>query len=310
VVPTLTIVDDYQGAAYASVDWSSVASTYEIQSIREHLAEDELATRLRDTEVLVVIRQRTALTATLLERLPGLRLVIATGLNHSVIDFDSLERHGVRVAHTTGSGDSGVPELTIGMIIALFRNIVQEDAAMRAGGWQQTIGMRLAGKTMGILGLGRLGQPVSALARALDMTVIAWSPNLTQERAEAHGVRAVTKAELFAQSDVVTVHMPLNDATVAIVGAEDIARMKPTAYLINTSRGPLVDESALVTALTDNMIAGAGLDVFDTEPLPVDHPLRSLPNTLLSPHLGYVTVENYRNTFEQVLAIVVDFTQA
>jgi phosphoglycerate dehydrogenase-like enzyme len=187
------------------------------------------------------------------------------------------------------------------MTIALMRNFAQEDAAVRAGGWQHTIGPGLAGRTLGVVGLGRLGIPVARLAQAFDMIVLAWSPHLTQQRADPYGVTAVDKRTLFAESDVLTIHMPLSDASRGLIGAEDLALMKPTAYLINTSRGPIVDEAALVAALREQRIAGAGLDVYDVEPLPPDHPLRSLRNTLLLPHIGYVTTDNYRVWFGQVV---------
>jgi phosphoglycerate dehydrogenase-like enzyme len=200
-----------------------------------------------------------------------------------------------------------MPELTIGMIIALTRNFAKEDAAVRAGGWQHTIGPGLSGSTLGVVGLGRLGTPVAALAQAFGMKVIAWSPHLSAERAAEHGVRAVTKAELFSQSDVITVHVPLADGTRGMVGADDLALMKPTAYLVNTSRGPIVDQAALVEALRQNRIAGAGLDVYDTEPLPLDDPLRSLPNTLLLPHIGYVTTDAYRVFYRDAVEDIVAF---
>ncbi len=193
----------------------------------------------------------------------------------------------------TGSGGTGMPELTIGMIIALLRNFAAEDAAVRAGRWQHTIGVQLSGRTLGIVGLGRQGIPVARLAQAIGMHVIAWSPNLTAEHATEHGARAVSKEELFSTADVVSIHMPLSERSRGIVGAAELALMRPDAYLINTSRGPIVDEDALIDALSTSRIAGAGLDVYGVEPLPVDHPLRSLPNTLLLPHIGYVTRESY-----------------
>jgi phosphoglycerate dehydrogenase-like enzyme len=223
---------------------------------------------------------------------------------NAAIDVDAARRQGVVVSGTSGSSRA-MPEITMGMMIALARNFAQEDAAVRAGGWQHTIGPELAGHTLGIVGLGRLGTPVARLAQAFDMTVIAWSPHLTQERADEHGVRAVDKASLFAESDFVTVHMPLSYDSRGLIGADDLARMKPTAYLINTSRGPIVDEASLLAALAEGRIAGAGLDVYDTEPLPVDHPLRSLRNTLLLPHIGYVTTDTYRTWFAQVVDDIV-----
>jgi len=250
--------------------------------------------------VVVAMRERTPFPAHVLDQLPALRLLVTTGKGNAAIDVAAAERRGVMVCGTTSSG-SAVPELTIGMIIALTRSFAQEDAAVRTGGWQHTIGPGLAGSTLGIIGLGRLGVPVAELAQAFGMSVIAWSPNLTQERAEPHGVRAVSKGELFAGSDVITIHMPLSDTSRGLVQGDDLALMKPTAYLINTSRGPIVDEAALIDVLRDRRIAGAGLDVYDVEPLPVDHPLRGLPNTLLLPHIGYVTTDAYRTWYGQVV---------
>jgi phosphoglycerate dehydrogenase-like enzyme len=242
-----------------------------------------------------------------LSGLPTLRLLVTTGMSNASIDLDAAARQGIIVCGTSGSGNA-MPELTIGMMIALTRNFAQEDAAVRAGGWQHTIGPGLSGLTLGVVGLGRLGVPVASLAQAFGMTVIAWSPNLTQARAEPHGVRAVDKRELFSTADVITIHMPLSAASRGLIGRADLALMKPSSYLINTSRGPIVDEAALIDALRGERIAGAGLDVFDVEPLPVDHPLRSLRNTLLLPHIGYVTSDNYRTFYGQVVEDIVAFT--
>ena len=271
---TVTVLDDYQSVALSSADWSPVQAAHSVELITEHIADPaELVRRLANAS----------------------------------IDLDAAARSGVVVCGAGGSGNS-MPELTIGMMIALTRNFAQEDAAVRAGGWQHTIGPGLSGTTLGVVGLGRLGVPVAKLAQAFGMSVNAWSPNLTQERADPHGVRAVDKRELFSTSDVVTIHMPLSDASRGLIGADDLALMKPTAYLINTSRGPIVDESALIDVLRAGRIAGAGLDVYDVEPLPVDHPLRSLPNTLLLPHIGYVTSDNYRSFYEHVVEDIVAFT--
>jgi phosphoglycerate dehydrogenase-like enzyme len=306
-MPIVTILDDYQGVALASADWSAVSPTHTIDVIGEHIADPhELAARLRDSEVIVAMRERTPFAASLLKELPALRLLITTGLVNASIDLPAAAARGVTVCGTRGAGNA-MPELTIGMIIALTRNFAKEDAAVRAGGWQHTIGPGLSGSTLGIVGLGRLGIPVARLAQAFGMSVIAWSPHLTAERAEEHGVRAVGKAELFSQSDVITVHVPLADGTRGMVGAADLAMMKPSAYLVNTSRGPIVDEAALVRALRENRIAGAGLDVYDTEPLPLDHPLRSLPNTLLLPHIGYVTTDQYRAFYRDAVEDIVAF---
>jgi phosphoglycerate dehydrogenase-like enzyme len=291
--PTVTILDDYQGIASTCADWSAVEEQFVVESVHEALlTEDAIVERLAASTVIVAMRERTAFPASLLHRLPALRLLVTTGMANASIDLDAAGAAGITVSGTGGKGNS-MPELTIGMMIALMRHFAEEDAAVRAGGWQHTIGPGLAGRTLGIVGLGRLGTPVAALAQAFAMSVLAWSPHLTPERAEPLGVTAVGKDELFSRSDVITVHMPLNDATRGLVGAEDLARMKPTAYLINTSRGPIVDEAALIEALRHGRIAGVGLDVYDQEPLPSDHPLRTLRRTLLLPHIGYVTTENY-----------------
>jgi phosphoglycerate dehydrogenase-like enzyme len=224
---------------------------------------------------------------------------------NAAIDMAAASARGITVCGTGAAGNA-MPELTIGMIIALLRHFAAEDAAVRAGGWQHTIGVGLAGRTLGVVGLGRLGVPVARLAQAFAMDVIAWSPNLTAERAAAVGARAVSKEELFASADVVTIHMPLSERSRGIVGAAELALMKPSAYLVNTSRGPIVEEAALLDALAAGRIAGAGLDVYDTEPLPREHPLRSMPNTLLLPHIGYVTGDAYEvfytHAVEDVLA--------
>jgi phosphoglycerate dehydrogenase-like enzyme len=304
-MPTVTVLDDYQDVALTLADWSPVRSKYTVEAIREHIADQsELIARLRDSEVVVAMRERTPFPADVLKQLPALRLLVTTGPRNASIDVDAAKAQGITVCGTTGTG-TAMPEITLGMIIALTRNFAQEDAAVRAGEWQHTIGPGLAGSTLGVIGLGRLGIPVAQLAQAFQMSVLAWSPNLTQDRAERYGVRAVDKRTLFAESDVLTIHMPLSSRTRGLIGAEDFALMKPTAYLINTSRGPIVDEAALVEALRAGRIAGAGLDVYDVEPLAADHPLRSLPNTLLLPHIGYVTTDNYRIWYGQVVEDIV-----
>jgi phosphoglycerate dehydrogenase-like enzyme len=306
-VPIVTILDDYQGVALTSADWSAVSGSYTLDVIGEHIAdEDALTARLRDSDVIVAMRERTPFPASVLKSLPALRLLITTGPVNASIDLPAAAAAGITVCGTGGAGNA-MPELTIGMIIALTRNFAQEDAAVRAGGWQHTIGPGLSGTTLGVLGLGRLGAPVARLAQAFGMSVIAWSPHLSAERAAEHGVRAVTKAELFSQADVITVHVPLADGTRGMVGADDLALMRSSAYLVNTSRGPIVDQTALVEALRENRIAGAGLDVYDTEPLPLDDPLRSLPNTLLLPHIGYVTTDAYRVFYRHAVEDIVAF---
>jgi phosphoglycerate dehydrogenase-like enzyme len=304
----VTVLDDYQAVALASADWSEVQAAHTIEVITEHIADESaLVRRLVQSEIVVAMRERTPFTADVLAELPALRLLVTTGMANASIDLDAAARHGILVCGARGSGNA-MPELTIGMMIALTRNFAQEDAAVRSGGWQHTIGPGLSGATLGVVGLGRLGVPVATLAVALGMTVIAWSPNLTQARAEPHGVRAVDKRELFSTADVISIHMPLSDASRGLIGGADLALMKPSAYLINTSRGPIVDEAALIDALRAGRIAGAGLDVYDIEPLPVDHPLRSLRNTLLLPHIGYVTSDNYRTFYRDVVEDIVAFT--
>jgi phosphoglycerate dehydrogenase-like enzyme len=298
----VTILDDYQSVALRSADWSGVQDRFEVEVLSEHVADvDELAARLARTQVIVAMRERTPFPAATLARLPELRLLVTTGMSNASIDLAAAAAQGVTVCGTGAAGNA-MPELTLGMIIALLRNFAAEDAAVRAGRWQHTIGVGLAGRTLGVLGLGRLGIPVARLAQAVGMHVIAWSPNLTPERAAEHGVRAVSKQQLFAESDVVTIHMPLSERSRGLVGVEELALMRPTAYLINTSRGPIVDEQALVDALTEQRIAGAGLDVYDIEPLPVDHILRTLPNTLLLPHIGYVTNDAYAVFYADAVA--------
>ena len=300
-VQTITVLDDYQQVALRSADWSAVRQRFTVDVVHERLADERaVISRLADSAVVVAMRERTAFPASVLTALPTLRLLVTTGMRNAAIDLPAATSRGITVCGTSGSGNS-VPELTIGMMIALTRNIVAEDAAVRAGRWQQHIGPGLAGSTLGVVGLGRLGVPVARLAQAFGMQAIAWSPNLTEERAAQHGVRAVSKAELFAESDIVTIHMPLSERSRGLVGAAEFATMKPSAYLINTSRGPIVDEGALGQALRDRRIAGAGLDVYDVEPLPADHPLLSAPNTLLLPHIGYVTTDGYRTWFAQVV---------
>jgi phosphoglycerate dehydrogenase-like enzyme len=297
----LTILDDYQSVALSSADWSGVQDRFDVEVITEHVADaDALAARLAHSQVIVAMRERTPFPASTLARLPELRLLVTTGMSNASIDLAAAAAHGVTVCGT-GSAGNAMPELTLGMIIALLRNFAAEDAAVRAGRWQHTIGVGLAGRTLGVLGLGRLGIPVARLAQAFDMHVIAWSPNLTPERAAEHGVRAVTKQQLFADSDVVTIHMPLSERSRGLVGAAELSLMRASAYLINTSRGPIVDERALVDALTERRIAGAGLDVYDIEPLPVDHVLCTLPNTLLLPHIGYVTRDNYAVVYAEAV---------
>ena len=290
----LAILDDYQRAALAMADWDSLRPAMEIQSFHDILVSDDaVAERLRDFEIIVAMRERTAFRRSLLERLPKLKLLVTTGMVNASIDLKAAAERGIVVCGTSALRHP-TAELTLGLILVLARSITREDAAMRKGGWQTTIGIGLHGKVLGILGLGRLGSQVAAFGKAFQMEVIAWSENLTAERASSLGVQRVDKQELFRTSDFLTIHMILSKRTRSLVGPDDLAAMKPSAYLINTSRGPIVDERALIATLEGRKIAGAALDVYDQEPLPGDHPLRRLENVVLTPHLGYVTAENYR----------------
>ena len=290
----VAVLDDYQSVALDMADWESLPAGVSVDVFQDHLSDDDdVAARLSDYDIVVAMRERTPFSRSLLERLPNLRLLVTTGMRNASIDVAAAEDNGVVVC-----GTEGLPyptaELTWGLILALLRRIPTEDQATREGNWQVTMGEGLHGKTLGVIGLGRLGSQVATVGAAFGMSLVAWSQNLTAERAEEFGARLVTKQELLSSADIVTIHLVLSGRTRGLIGAEELALMKPSAYLVNTSRGPIVDESALIGALNRGAIAGAGLDVFDIEPLPLDHPLRSLPNTVLTPHMGYVTSETYR----------------
>ena len=304
----IAVLDDYQDVALKYADWSVLPSDTEIQVFRDHLFdEDAIVKRLKDFEIVMAMRERTPFPRSLLEQLPKLKLLTTTSMLNRAIDVESGMELGITVCGT-GSVPSPTVDLTWGLILALLRYIPQEDRAIRDGKWQISMGIGLQDKVLGVVGLGNLGSKVAVVGRAFGMNVIAWSQNLTAERTDQFGVTLVTKDELFSQSDVVTVHMVLSDRSRGLIGASDLARMKPTAYLINTSRGPIVDEKALVEALEKGAIAGAGLDVFDQEPLPPDHPLRHLENVVVTPHIGYVTTETYevffRDTVENIRAFL------
>jgi phosphoglycerate dehydrogenase-like enzyme len=289
----VAVLEDYQGAAEAQPHWARLAGKARVDFFRDALASDAaLVERLRPYAIAVPIRERTRFSAPVLGGLPELELVAMTGRNSGHVDVAAATARGVLVTDTDGSGAAPV-ELTVGLIIAAARRIPQEDRTVRQGGWQTGIGMELAGRTLGILGLGRIGTKIAAFGQFLGMRVIAWGPTLTAERAAAAGVTAVSMDELFRTSDVVSVHLRLVPQTKGIVTARHFALMKPTACFVNTARGALIDEPALIQALGERRLAAAGLDVYETEPLPRDHPLRGLDNVVLSPHLGYVTVESY-----------------
>ena len=301
-MPTrVAILDDYQGVALSMADWSSLGAGVSLQPFHERIGgEDDLANRLRTFDVIVAMRERTPFPGPLLERLPSLKLLVTPGRRNAAIDVAAATARGVVVCGTSTLAMPPV-ELTWGLILALARQIPRESTAMRDGAWQSTIGVGLHGKTLGVMGLGRLGTEVARIGKAFGMQVVAWSQHLTREKTDAIGAELVDKEALFRRSDVVTVHLVLSDRTRGMVSERELAMMKPTAFLINTARGPIVDEHALIHALRRSVIAGAGLDVFDEEPLPVAHPLRRLENALLTPHLGYVTAENYRLAYGEAV---------
>jgi phosphoglycerate dehydrogenase-like enzyme len=296
-VARVAVLDDYQRVAHRFADWSQLDG-HEVTFFHEPI--EEPARVLEPFDVVCAMRERTPFPAELLDRLPNLRLLVTTGMRNASIDLDAAARQGVTVCGTEGSWQA-TTELAFGLMLALARHIPEEDAAIRAGGWQTTVGAGLGGKTLGIVGLGRLGSAAARIGAAFGMRLLAWSENLTAERAAECGAELVSKDELFASADFVTIHLVLSRRTRGLVGAHELALMKPTAFLVNTSRGPIVDEDALLAALGAGTIAGAGLDVFDREPLPADHPLRSAPNTVLTSHLGYVTEETYRLFYEQTV---------
>jgi phosphoglycerate dehydrogenase-like enzyme len=295
----LAVLDDWEGAAGDFVDWRAELPEAEVTVFTDHLDDEaELAERLAPFDAVMLMRERTPVTAALLRSLPKLRLIVTTGMRNRALDLDAAAGLGVLVCGTQGL-QWAAPELTWALILALARDIPRADASMRAGRWEPTVGIDLHGATLGMVGLGRLGGQVASVALAFGMSLIAWSPHLTAERAAAHGAALVGKRELFERSDVVSVHMILADSTRGLVGAAEIAAMKRSAVLVNTSRGPLVDQDALLSALADGRIAGAGLDVYDQEPLPAGHPLRSAPRAILTPHLGYVTAGTFASFYRE-----------
>ncbi|MFI0215753.1 D-2-hydroxyacid dehydrogenase family protein [Streptomyces lydicus] len=309
MTPRCAVLDDYQGVALSMADWSPLADAVDVRTLRQPFrSEDEVVAAIGDCEIVVVMRERTPFPASLLARLPRLRLLITSGMRNAAIDLDAAARHGVTVCGTASNTEPPV-ELTWALILGLARNVVTENTALRAGGpWQSTLGADLHGRTLGLLGLGKIGTRVARIGLAFGMDVVAWSRNLTPERAAEAGVRATaTKEELLESSDFASVHLVLGERTRGLLGADELRRMRPTSYLINTSRAAIVDQPALLQALRENWIAGAGLDVFEQEPLPADHPLRTLPNVLALPHLGYVTRRNYEGYFQQAVEDITAF---
>jgi phosphoglycerate dehydrogenase-like enzyme len=300
----VAVLDDYQGVALSMADWSALKDKAEITVFRDHLSDPgRVVERLRPFDVVCVMRERTPLPRLILEQLPNLKLICSTGSINASIDVAAAKEKGITVCGTRYTSH-GAAEFTWALILAMVRNVTADSRSLRAGQWQTSIGGDLEGKTIGLMGLGRLGSATAKVALAFGMKVIAWSQNLTREVAEDRGARLVSKEDVLREADILSIHLVLSRRTKGIVGAPEIALMKPTAYLVNTSRGPLVDEQALIDALRNRTIAGAALDVYDTEPLPELHPFRSLDNVLATPHVGYVTKRTYelfyRDTVENI----------
>lgn len=301
----LAILDDYLHLALRSADWSVLEGQCRIDVIDRKLAvPDEAAEVLEPYHILCHLRERTPMPRALLERLPNLEFMTVTGKAHRTLDLRAATERGVVVSHVSSAvqGSNATPELAWGLILATARHIAYEDRGIREGAWQRTAGMLLDGKTLGLLGLGRVGQRMAAIGQAFGMRVVAWSPNLTDEAAAAFQVQRVDKDVLFAQSDVLSIHVVLSERSRHLVGRQELALMKPDALLVNTARGPVVDEGALVEALTQGRLGGAGLDVFETEPLPAGHPLTRLDNVVLTPHLGYATRETIAGFYQASVA--------
>ena len=296
------ILDDYQNVTLKVADWSKVKSDLDIKVFNEHLGgPDKVIAALKGFAIVVAMRERTGFPKQVIDALPDLKLLITTGMRNASIDTEAAKARGVTVCGTPNFGNptSGI---AIGLILELTRHIGYENARLHAGAtWQTTIGPDLEGMMLGVLGLGRLGTHTAAIAKAFGMKVIAWSQNLTPEKSAAAGVGYVSKDDLFRQSDFITIHIVLSPRSRGLVGAKELGLMKSSAFIINTSRGPIIDELVLIAALRDKKIAGAGLDVFDNEPLPLDHPFRKMDNVVITPHLGYVTEQNYRHYFTGVV---------
>jgi phosphoglycerate dehydrogenase-like enzyme len=306
----IAILDDYQGVALEMADWSPLDGRADVFVFSDHLSEsDAVVARLEPFDVVCVMRERTPLTRTVLDRLPRLRLIASTGSANASIDLAAARERGIAVVHT-GYTSHGATELTWALLLAAVRSIPAEVDSVRAGGWQVAVGGDLSGRTLGLIGLGRIGSAMARIGRAFDLNVIAWSANLTDERAAAAGARLVGKDVLFREADIVSLHLVLSDRTRGVVGAGELAHMKPSAWLVNTSRGPLVDEPALIETLRAKRIAGAALDVFATEPLPPDHPLRTLANVVATPHIGFVTRQTYQIFYRDTVRNISDWLDA
>ena len=306
----IAVLDDYQGVALKMADWSAVLARSDVDVFSDHLdGADAVVERLLPYDIVCVMRERTPLRAETIERLPNLKLIASTGPRNASIDLKAAAARAIAVAHT-GYFGSPTLELTWALILASARHIVAEAAAVRSGGWQHSIGDDLAGKTLGIIGLGNLGSQVAKIGLAFGMRVLAWSQNLTAEKAGAVGAALVSKEELLRQADIVSVHLVLSDRTRALIGERELALMKPSARLVNTSRGPIVVEAALVAALKAGQIAGAAIDVYDVEPLPLDHPYRKIDNLLATPHIGYVSRSLYERFYGDTVSNILAWLDA
>jgi phosphoglycerate dehydrogenase-like enzyme len=298
----IAVLDDYQNAALESADWSVLGQRADLTVFKDHLADPEaVIERLLPFDVICVMRERSPLPRNIIERLPNLKLIASTGAGNASIDVAAAGERGIAVVHTGYRSDPAI-EFTWALILASARHIVTENNSVRSGGWQKTVGADLRGKTLGVLGLGRIGSEVARIGKAFGMNLIAWSENMTPQAAEAAGATLVSKNQLFEQADILTIHLALSSRTRGLIGAAELARMKPTARLINTSRGPIVEEQALISVLKNKQIAGAAIDVFDVEPLPPDHPFRALDNILATPHIAYVSQGLYRTFFEDIVS--------
>jgi phosphoglycerate dehydrogenase-like enzyme len=294
---SIALLDDYQSVALEMADWSRLQAAHRITVFNEHIKDvDTLAKALAGFEIIGIMRERTPFTRALFEKLPNLKLLITTGMRNASVDMKAAADHNVTVCGTN-AGNHATAELAFGLLLSLARHLHTEFRNMREGRWQTTVGNDVRGKTLGLLGLGRLGGEVAKYAKVFGMNTIAWSQNLTTERATEAGVERVEKADLFRRADFISVHLVLSDRSRGLVSAPELALMKPTASIINTSRGPIIDANALAAALKEKRIAGAALDVYDSEPLPADHPIRSEPRAVLTPHIGYVTEETYRTFY-------------
>jgi len=297
----IAILDDYQNKSLELADWSEVKKQAEITVFNDHIEEGHsLIKRLLPFDIICVMRERTPMTADILEKLPNLKLIVSTGSRNASINAEACAQNNITILHTNYFATPTI-ELTWALILSIARNIPSENASLRSNGWQQKIGTDLHGKTLAVLGLGNIGSQVAIIAKAFGMNVISWSQNLTAEKALEAGVTLVSKEELFKQADFLSVHLVLGPRSMGLVGKDEIALMKPTAFLINTSRGPIVEEAALIEALKNKTIAGAAIDVYDQEPLPKDHPYRSLENVLATPHIGYVSKNLYETFYKDTV---------